>query len=316
MTAPPTPVPADMTHPAPAPTTGPPAGLQVIVTRPAAQAPAWVQALRDAGLQAQALPLIAIAPPADVQPVHAAWRALPEQALVMFVSANAVEHFFAACPGGEPAWPAGVMAAAAGPGTAASLRKAGVPASQVISPADDAPAFDTEALWALLAHLPWQGRQVQVVRGDGGRDWLADTLRRHGAQVGFVPAYRRMLPQPGAAERALLARAQAAPASHLWLFSSSEAVVHLQTLAPGADWRAAPALATHPRIAQAARAAGFGQVQEVAPQRAAVVAAARDAARRSVNTAAAATSDQRSARRRPGLNPPVGRFPAPSERRR
>jgi uroporphyrinogen-III synthase len=250
-----------------------PAALQVIVTRPASQSRAWVQPLREAGLDAQALPLIDIAPVADLAPLHAAWHALPAQTLVMFVSVNAVLHFFAARPGASQAWPAGVLAAAAGPGTAAALRQAGVPAAQVVSPADDAPAFDTEALWVLLQHRTWQGRQVLVVRGDGGRDWLADTLRQHGASVGFLPAYRRVLPTPDAAGRALLARAQAAPATQLWLFSSSEAVANLQLLLPAAPWRTAVALATHPRIAQAARAAGFGQVHEVAPQLSAVVAA-------------------------------------------
>ena len=35
------------------------------------------------------------AAPVDVAPVEAAWRALPQRALVFFVSANAVQHFFA-----------------------------------------------------------------------------------------------------------------------------------------------------------------------------------------------------------------------------
>ncbi len=248
--------------------------LQVIVTRPAAQAGDWVRALRNAGLDAQVLPLIDIAPAADLAPLQAAWRALPGMSLVMFVSANAVQHFFAACPLPTAAWPPGVLAAAAGPGTADSLLQAGVPPAQLVSPPRDAPAFDTEALWALLQHRPWQGRQALVVRGDGGRDWLADTLRAQGTSVGFVPAYRRVLPQPDSAGLAVLDRAQAAPASQLWLFSSSEAVFNLQTLRPASRWNAAVALATHARIAQAARAVGFGQVHEVPPQRAAVVAAA------------------------------------------
>ena len=63
-----------------------------------------------------------------------------------------------------------------------------------------------------------------------------------------------------------------APESHLWLFSSSEAVANLQALAPAADWSRSAALASHPRIAQAARAAGFGRVDLTAPVPAAVVA--------------------------------------------
>lgn len=46
--------------------------LRLIVTRPREQALPWVQALRAAGIDAQALPLIDIAPPADAAPVRAA----------------------------------------------------------------------------------------------------------------------------------------------------------------------------------------------------------------------------------------------------
>jgi uroporphyrinogen-III synthase len=49
------------------------------------------------------------------------------------------------------------------------------------------------------------------------------------------------------------------------VFSSSEAVGHLQALAPCADWSASRALASHPRIVQAAQALGFGRVDRVAP---------------------------------------------------
>jgi uroporphyrinogen-III synthase len=48
----------------------------------------------------------------------------------------------------------------------------------------------------------------------------------------------------------------------IWLFSSSEAIAHLPI---GLDWGQARALATHPRIAQAAREAGFGQVLQSRP---------------------------------------------------
>ncbi len=250
--------------------------MRLIVTRPAAQAAPWVAALRALGLDAQALPLIGIAPPQDLAPVQAAWRALDAKALVMFVSANAVEHFFDARPAGFD-WPATLLAGSTGPGTSAALRAAGV--LHLEEPAADAPQFDTEALWARLATRRWQGARVLVVRGDGGRDWLAETLRTHGAQVDFVAAYRRVPPVLDAAGRALLAAALAAPTQHLWLFSSSEAVVHLQGLSGADDWLAAQAFASHPRIADAARSAGFGRVMLVAPTPQAVALQLGSAAR-------------------------------------
>jgi uroporphyrinogen-III synthase len=189
-----------------------------------------------------------------------------------------VQHFFASAPAGS-AWPAGLRAACTGPGTAGALRAAGVPASCVVQPPPDAASFDSEALWTLLAGEAWAGRRVLVVRGEEGRNWLADTLRAQGAEVDFVVAYRRHLPVPDAAGQALLAEALAAPAQHLWVFSSSEAVGHLHTLAPQADWSQAHALASHPRIAHAAQGLGFGEVRLLAAPTPEAVAEAAQARR-------------------------------------
>jgi uroporphyrinogen-III synthase len=245
--------------------------MRVIVTRPAAQALPWVARLQALGVDAVALPLIAIAPAADRAPVAAAWGALAAQALVMFVSANAVAHFFAERPAAA-SWPAGVLAGSTGPGTSQALREAGVDPAFIVEPAADAAVFDSEALWARLAQRDWAGRRVLVVRGEQGRDWLADTLRGQGAIVDFVSAYRRLPPVLDAEGGALLAAALTAPAAHLWHFSSSEAVARLAAIAPAADWHQSLALASHPRIAQAVRALGFGRIDAVAVQPEAVAA--------------------------------------------
>jgi uroporphyrinogen-III synthase len=112
---------------------------------------------------------------------------------------------------------------------------------------------------------------VWVVRGEGGRDWLADQLLARGAHVHFVAAYRRVLPQPDDAAQAVLAEALAWPRQHLWSLSSSEAVAHLGQLAPQADWAEALAAAPHVRIAEALRGLGFGAVR-LAPADAASLA--------------------------------------------
>jgi uroporphyrinogen-III synthase len=241
--------------------------VRLIVTRPAAQAQTWVHDLRERGLDAVALPLIAIGAAADPVLVRAAWEALPEQKLVVFVSPNAVEQFFAAAPDGTR-WPARTLAGSPGPGTTRELRARAVPAVAIVEPAADAPQFDSEALWAQLSARPWQGRSALIVRGDGGRDWLADTLRSAGARVELLAAYRRVASKPDAGQRALLAAALAAPAEHLWLFSSSEAIDRLAALRPDLDadaWRSSRAIATHPRIAERARVLGIGTVHASRP---------------------------------------------------
>ena len=265
------------------PATGPaslpvPAGLRVLVTRPQPQADEWVAKLAQRGLDAVALPLLAIGPAADAPAVAAAWRMLPTLALAMFVSPNAVLRFFALRPAGQP-WPAGLIAAGTGPGTHRALAQSGVPEASIRTPGAQDPAyagpFDSEALWQGLSSEAWADRQALIVRGEGGREWLADALRQHGAQVHFVEAYRRTAAVPQGADLVALQAARQAPQRHLWLLSSSEAVGHLGPLLPGETWAAHQALATHPRIAEAARGLGFGSVGLAAPTPDAVAQAVR-----------------------------------------
>ncbi len=246
--------------------------MRIIVTRPAAQAAEWVADLCARGLDAAALPLIGIAPVEDPTALIDAWGGLVQQRLVSFVSPNAAQHFFARRPEGA-VWPASLPAGSPGPGTTRALTGLGVPATQIVEPAADATQFDSESLWAQLRQYAWHDAQVLVVRGDGGRDWLAERLRDAGARVAHVAAYRRIAPQLGVAEQALLHAATAAPESHLWLFSSSEAIDRLAALVPaGMAWDRARAIVTHPRIAARARQLGFANVADARPSLAAVVA--------------------------------------------
>lgn len=254
--------------------------MRVLVTRPQPQATQWAERLRSHGVDAHALPLLGITA-VEPQAMQRVWPELPPW--VVFVSPNAVTHFFEARPAAMR-WPLGVHAAAPGPGTADALRSAGVPAQCVVEPAAASARFDSEALWERLRTETWPQRRVLVVRGDGGRDWLADTLRAAGAEVSFVQAYRRGAPELDDRQRQALAQAVAAPQSQLWLFSSSEALGHLQRLAPGADWSLAHALCSHPRIAETARALGFRHVRSVSPAFDAVLAALHEDGADRVNT--------------------------------
>ena len=244
---------------------------RLIVTRPRDHALPWIERLVARGVDAVAVPLIEIAPPADPRPAREAWAGLAGRSLAVFVSGNAVERFFAARPAGA-AWPAGLRAAAPGPGTGESLLGHGVPPASIVMPAADAAQLDSESLWQVLRTTDWKGRRVLVVRGDGGRHWLIERFVEAGATVDAIAAYRRLPPSLSSEERRHLDAALAAPSAHAWLFSSSEAIVHLAGLDGVAIPSGSRALATHPRIAARARQAGFSAVLEVQPGLDAVVA--------------------------------------------
>jgi uroporphyrinogen-III synthase len=247
--------------------------VRVIVTRPLAQALQWTQQFDASGQDAVALPLMTIAAVDDPSELVAAWHALSQRRLVVFVSPNAAEQFFAHRPEGVY-WPAGVLAGSPGPGTSRTLRNLGVPVNEVIEPALSAPQFDSEALWEQLRVIAWPDQRVLIVRGESGRNWLADTLQLHGAQVEQMAAYQRTTPRFEAQHIAILQQAQERPQDHVWFFSSSEAITNLTTAAVAAqiDWSSAQALCTHPRIGQRAQQAGFGRIVETQPTFGAVVA--------------------------------------------
>jgi len=252
------------------------ARFTVVITRPAGQSDALAASLAARGLRTLDFPLITIAPVHDDAPLRDALAALDRYALVVFVSPNAVDRAFACYRSISSIWPHALPVAVVGPASVAALARHDVsaPDHRVISPpvaADEEPArFDSEALYAALesAFGPngLDGRRVLIVRGDGGREWLADRLREAGAEVEAVAAYRRVVPDPsiGAWQRV---HALLAGAPHAWLVTSSEGVRNLEELAHEhltageiAQLKHAPLVAPHPRIAETARGLGFDRI--------------------------------------------------------
>lgn len=268
--------------------------MPVIVTRPQRDAQRWVQALQAQGIDALALPLIEIRALSERSAITAAWHGCARYQAIMFVSAAAVDHFFAARPAGLACGAAaqGPRMWAVGPGTVAALERHGVATGRIDAPAPTSAQFDSEALWRLVGPQVRPGWQVLLVRGADhdvtgppepgagagahratrgqGRDWLAEQIAQAGAQAHFVVAYWRAAPTAHGLAQAL--QDQHIGDDALWLFTSGQAIGHLRAALPAHDWSRSRAIASHARIAAAARAAGFGVVRESRPALADMVA--------------------------------------------
>ncbi len=175
-------------------------GRRILVTRPAAQAGKLAQMIAAQGGEAVFFPLLAISPADDPAPLLAAAARLADYAIAVFISPNALDYAWPVIEmhGG---WPDGLVAAAIGQSTATQLRAAGIP--QVIAPTD---RFDSEALLDLPEFQAGRiaGKKVLILRGNGGRELLADTLRERGAQVDCVTCYHRSAPADSAPILSLL----------------------------------------------------------------------------------------------------------------
>ncbi len=169
--------------------TGELADTGVLVTRPAHQAEPLCQELEQRGATVIRFPVLAIAPPPDPEALERDIRALPGMDWVVFVSPNAVHALLDRMRALGIPWPDGVRTATVGAGTAATLAERGLTVDCV-----PATGFDSEALLAEPAFGQMGGRRVMLVRGDGGRELLRETLQSRGATVHVVTAYRRVCP--------------------------------------------------------------------------------------------------------------------------
>lgn len=234
----------------------------VIITRPRAQADTLARAAAALGRKVVVLPLLEIFPLQDETELKGVLATLPAYALVAFVSPNAIDAAFAHIA----QWPAGVALGVLGEGSRAALARHGVGNhnAAIISPSDPA-RNDSENLLQALDLSALDGKQVLIVRGESGRELLADGLRAAGAIVTTVAAYRRSVPPMTARLEATLRGLLAQ--ENDWIITSSEALRGLLALVaqlePGdavAKMQQQHLIVPHARIAETAKTLGLSRL--------------------------------------------------------
>lgn len=241
------------------------AGKGILVTRPREQADGLIERLTAAGARPVSFPSIEIAPPQAPAQLQASLARLADFDWVIFVSPTAVARFFAALAG--QAMPAALQVAAIGEASARALRQHSL--RDIVFPEDSA---DSEGLLALPPMQAMHGQRALIVRGEGGRELLADTLRARGAEVEYAECYCRRRPE---ADTAPVLAAWRNGAIDAVTASSGEGVCNLFAMIgeAGAQFlRETPWFVSHARIAETAQALGVRHVTVSAPGEAGLLA--------------------------------------------
>ena len=225
---------------------------RVLLTRPAEESALLAASLSDVGIFSSSLPLLEIEALPVTPEQQAVWADLGRYCAVIVVSKPAARLGVQRL---ERHWPR-LPWFSVGAATAQVLADQGLDVHY--PPSGD----DSEALLALPAlreAIAGTDARVLILRGEGGRELLAERLREQGASVDYLELYRRFLPayDPGV----LMQRIQLERLNGL-VVSSGQGFLHLQALA-GSDWPQVarlPLFVPSPRVYEMARAAGAEKV--------------------------------------------------------
>ena len=165
----------------------------IVVTRPEHQAGALSKRLEQAGARVILFPLIAIRPAQNIALAKKQLTQLAAYDLLVFVSPNAVD---ACLKWVNIASLQSCKIASVGAKTKAKLISYGLDVK--ISPQEN---YNSEALLALpemkKLGLSDSGKphKVAILRGEGGRNFLKESLEKQGCQVDYIELYQRKCPQ-------------------------------------------------------------------------------------------------------------------------
>ena len=224
---------------------------RLLLTRPAEDCAALAQTLAAQGVVSHCMPLLAIEALDETPEQRSAFADLQRYCAVIVVSKPAARiglQLLAQHGAPTPDLPWFSVGAA----TAAVLAEQGL-GVHFPDLGDDSEAL--LALPALQQAIVAPAPRVLILRGEGGREFLAERLRSQGVSVDYLPLYRRVLPHYAPGE---LSRQVRAERLNGLVVSSGQGFEHLLQLA-GDDWPALarlPLFVPSPRVAEQARAAG------------------------------------------------------------
>lgn len=227
-------------------------GWRLLLTRPAEESAALATVLSDVGIYSSSLPLLDIEPLPITPDQQVVLRDLGRYCAVIVVSKPAARLALQQL---DRQW-SEVPWFSVGAATAQVLADQGYTVHYPHTGDDSEALLELPALREAIAR---PDARVLILRGEGGRELLAERLRERGASVDYLELYRRFLPTYDTG--VLMQRIQLERLNGV-VVSSGQGFLHLQALA-GADWPEVaqlPLFVPSPRVQEMARAAGAEKV--------------------------------------------------------
>lgn len=161
--------------------------INVLVTRPEHQAETLCALIEQQGGKAICFPTLQILP-VENKKLSLQLETMGQPHWLIFVSANAVNFAFSANNGRIERFK-NCSIAAVGKATAKALHLAGLTVDLIPDQ-----CFDTEGLLATEEMQQIKGKNCLIIRGQGGRETLAECLLARGAKVEYMEVYSRAMP--------------------------------------------------------------------------------------------------------------------------
>lgn len=201
-------------------------GQRIIVTRARHQASVLSQAIQDLGGEPLEFPVIEIAEPTDPSRLAEAVQAIKSFSWLIFTSANGVQAFFAELKhqGKDIRELVGIELAAIGPATKKALEEMGLFTAYIPE------EYRAERIAEGLKDKVRYGQKILLARAEDARMVLVEELKRFGAEVWDIPAYKTVL---GTADQAELLELLTNKAVDAVTFTSSSTVRNFLQLLEG-----------------------------------------------------------------------------------
>jgi len=167
-------------------------GKRILITRARDQAGAFSSSLKDLGAEVIELPTIEIVPPVSWKGLDRAIDLIDSYHWLIFTSANGVNFFWQRWKEkNKDRLPSSLKVCAIGPATAYQLMEKGVEVHY--TPKE----FVAEAILKGFEKSMPKGKRILLARAKEARDVLPEGLRKMGAKVDVVEAYRTVKPKGG-----------------------------------------------------------------------------------------------------------------------